>query len=87
MNNLILNRKIMLRTCAIAVGVALLGGCGSFMRSDFEPPALTIPSHWQHTQVNEQVRVDPWWQQFQQPDLNKLVSQVLSSNNDLALQP
>jgi len=85
MNNLILNRKIMLRTCAIAVGVALLGGCGSFMRSDFELPALTIPSHWQHTLVNEQVRVDPWWQQFQQPDLNKLVSQVLSSNNDLAL--
>lgn len=40
MNNLILNRKIMLRTCAIAVGVALLGGCGSFMRSDFEPPRV-----------------------------------------------
>jgi len=68
-----------------ALGIALLGGCGSVMRSDFEPPALAIPAHWPNITVNEQVQLDPWWQQFHQAELDKLVSQVLSTNNDLTL--
>lgn len=89
MNTKIFHRPFSPRSCAIAVGMALgitlLSGCGSFMRSDFEPPALAIPEQWQNTTVNEQVKVDPWWQQFHQPELDKLVSQVLSTNNDLTL--
>ncbi|MBW3517279.1 MULTISPECIES: efflux transporter outer membrane subunit [Shewanella] len=93
MNNKLFNRPFSPRSCAIAVCtalgsalcIALLSGCGSVMRSDFEPPALAIPEQWQHTTVNEQVKVDPWWQQFHQPELDKLVSQVLITNNDLTL--
>lgn len=74
-----------LKLSMIAISIALLSGCGALMRSDFEPPALQVPEQWQHTQVNDQVSLDPWWQKFNQPELNQLISQVLSSNNDLTL--
>lgn len=74
-----------LKISVIAISIALLSGCGALMRSDFEPPALQVPEQWQHTQVNGQVSLDPWWQKFNQPELNQLISQVLSSNNDLTL--
>ncbi|MEL4293371.1 efflux transporter outer membrane subunit [Shewanella xiamenensis] len=74
-----------LKVSVIAISIALLSGCGALMRSDFEPPALQVPEQWQHTQVNGQVSLDPWWQKFNQPELNQLISQVLSSNNDLTL--
>ncbi|MFB2734650.1 efflux transporter outer membrane subunit [Shewanella mangrovisoli] len=74
-----------LKLSVIAISIALLSGCGALMRSDFEPPALQVPEQWQHTQVNGQVSLDPWWQKFNQPELNQLIGQVLSSNNDLTL--
>ncbi|MDV5247668.1 efflux transporter outer membrane subunit [Shewanella xiamenensis] len=88
MNNKVLTHQNKLRTLkfsVIAISIALLSGCGALMRSDFEPPALQVPEQWQHTQVNGQVSLDPWWQKFNQPELNQLISQVLSSNNDLTL--
>ena len=74
-----------LKLSVIAISIALLSGCGALMRSEFEPPALQVPEQWQHIQVNGQVSLDPWWQKFNQPELNQLISQVLSSNNDLTL--
>ncbi|MGL4219208.1 MAG: efflux transporter outer membrane subunit [Shewanella sp.] len=78
-----------LKVSVIVISIALLSGCGALMRSDFEPPALQVPEQWQHTQVNDpvngQVSLDPWWQKFNQPELNQLISQVLSSNNDLTI--
>ncbi|MEL4255434.1 efflux transporter outer membrane subunit [Shewanella xiamenensis] len=88
MNNKVLTHQNKLRTLklsVIAISIALLSGCGALMRSDFDPPALQVPEQWQHTQVNGQVSLDPWWQKFNQPELNQLISQVLSSNNDLTL--
>ncbi|MCP3129681.1 efflux transporter outer membrane subunit [Shewanella sp. KJ2020] len=93
MKSKIFNRPFSLHHSAIALGpvlgtalgITLLGGCGSVMRSDFEPPALAIPAHWPNITVNEQVQLDPWWQQFHQAELDKLVSQVLNTNNDLTL--
>ncbi|MFB2649347.1 efflux transporter outer membrane subunit [Shewanella mangrovisoli] len=93
MNNRVLTHQNELSRCVgstlkvsvIAISIALLSGCGALMRSDFEPPALQVPEQWQHTQVNGQVSLDPWWQKFNQPELNQLISQVLSSNNDLTL--
>lgn len=88
MNNKVLthqNKLTTLKLSVIAISIALLSGCGALMRSDFEPPALQVPEQWQHTQVNGQVSLDPWWQKFNQPELNQLISQVLSSNNDLTL--
>lgn len=83
--NTMFNRQFNLRTCAVVISLVLLTGCGTFMRSDFEPPELAIPAHWQNVSVSQQVSLDPWWQQFQQPELNQLITQVLNSNNDLAL--
>lgn len=78
-----------LKVSVIVISIALLSGCGALMRSDFELPALQVPEQWQHTQVNDpvngQVSLDPWWQKFNQPELNQLISQVLSSNNDLTI--
>lgn len=88
MNNKVLMHQNKLRTLklsVIAISIALLSGCGALMRSDFEPPALQVPEQWQHTAVNSQVSLDPWWQKFNQPELNQLISQVLSSNNDLTI--
>ncbi|ODR84562.1 efflux transporter outer membrane subunit [Shewanella xiamenensis] len=79
------NKLTTLKLSVIAISIALLSGCGALMRSDFDPPALQVPEQWQHTQVNGQVSLDPWWQKFNQPELNQLISQVLSSNNDLTL--
>lgn len=82
-----LNRRVglSLKVSVIAISIALLSGCGALMRSDFEPPAQQVPEQWQHTAVNSQVSLDPWWQKFNQPELNQLISQVLSSNNDLTI--
>jgi len=82
-----LNRRVglSLKVSVIAISIALLSGCGALMRSDFEPPALQVPEQWQHTAVNSQVSLDPWWQKFNQPELNQIISQVLSSNNDLTI--
>lgn len=92
MNNKVLthqNKLTTLKFSVIAISIALLSGCGALMRSDFEPPALQVPEQWQYTQVNDpvngQVSLDPWWQKFNQPELNQLISQVLSSNNDLTI--
>jgi NodT family efflux transporter outer membrane factor (OMF) lipoprotein len=35
--------------------------------------------------MSDQVRMDPWWKRFHDPDLNQLIQQVLSTNSDLAL--
>lgn len=82
-----LNRRVglSLKVSVIAISIALLSGCGALMRSDFEPPVLQVPEQWQHSAVNSQVSLDPWWQKFNQPELNQLINQVLSSNNDLTI--
>lgn len=85
MNNKTFTHQYILRVCAMAVGIALLSGCGSLTRSEFVSPVLSIPDQWQNITVAERMNVDPWWQQFQQPELDKLITQVLSSNNDLTL--
>ncbi|MGL4896713.1 MAG: efflux transporter outer membrane subunit [Shewanella sp.] len=84
-NNLTLHLALGLKASVIAVSIALLSGCGALMRSDFEPPALQVPEQWQHAAVDSQVSLDPWWQKFNQPELNQLISQVLSSNHDLTI--
>ncbi|KFZ36049.1 RND transporter [Shewanella mangrovi] len=69
----------------IAVCSTLLSGCGMLTRSEFEPPQLDIPNSWQQTQVANAVKLDPWWQSFQNPELNTLIKDVLTHNSDLAL--
>ncbi|RTE67404.1 efflux transporter outer membrane subunit [Amphritea opalescens] len=64
--------------------VFALSGCSS-MRSDYQSPVLEVPQSWSQTQVSAAVvRPDAWWTLFDDPQLNRLVDQVLVSNNDLA---
>ncbi|WP_254693695.1 efflux transporter outer membrane subunit [Shewanella sp. MEBiC00475] len=55
------------------------------MRTEFTPPEVDIPTSWQSVSLNQQVNLDPWWQSFNNPELNQLIEQVLITNNDLAL--
>nr|WP_228730015.1 efflux transporter outer membrane subunit [Shewanella avicenniae] len=70
---------------AIAVCSSLLSGCGALTRSEYQPPALQIPASWQQAQLATEVRLDPWWHSFNNPELNTLINDVLSHNSDLAL--
>ncbi|MDN5369954.1 MAG: hypothetical protein PWP74_1262 [Shewanella sp.] len=73
------------RISAIALSIGALSGCGMFTHSDFQAPEVNIPASWQQTSVNQQVSLDPWWQKFNNPELNQLITDVLNTNNDLAL--
>ncbi len=69
----------------ISISCALLAGCGSLTRSEFTAPEVDIPTSWQQQKINETTNIDPWWMEFNDPNLNTLINQVLESNNDLAL--
>ncbi|CAM3769991.1 Outer membrane protein OprM precursor [Vibrio aerogenes CECT 7868] len=69
----------------IAISAILLSGCSSLTKTDFVPPTVDIPASWQTTVVNSQVSLDPWWKRFNDQQLNRLMTQVLRTNNDLAL--
>lgn len=80
-----MKHKDVFRISAIAICISALSGCGVFTRSDFQAPEVNIPANWQLTSVNQQVSLDPWWQKFHNPELNQLIADVLTTNNDLAL--
>jgi len=70
---------------AAALCVLLATGCSSFTASEFTQPEIQIPESWQSVRINQQVKLDPWWQSFNNPELNQLIAQVLETNNDLTL--
>jgi outer membrane protein, multidrug efflux system len=63
---------------------------GCMVGPDYRPPAMKLPTHWdgndqQIKQVeNQEDKTDlaTWWQSFDDPILNQLVAQALSSNLD-----
>jgi NodT family efflux transporter outer membrane factor (OMF) lipoprotein len=69
----------------IALSVILATGCSSLVQTPYTQPELSIPASWQSVSINQQVKLDPWWQSFNNPELNQLIEQVLHTNNDLAL--
>ncbi|KFB98738.1 RND efflux system outer membrane lipoprotein [Trabulsiella guamensis ATCC 49490] len=63
----------------------LLTSCGSFTRSDYQRPLLSLPTQWQPvTGVESTHACQNWWQRFDDPRLSRVIEQVLESNNDLA---
>jgi len=69
----------------IFCGVLLLiTGCGSVMKSDYQPPAIIYPTQWQET-VSISQPVPFRWQDFHDPQLEKWLQHVLANNNDLAI--
>ncbi len=65
-----------------------LAGCGSLLRSDYQPPLTQTPAAWTYGPAgNAQAPLadgGAWWRNFNDPVLNGLVDAVLARNNDLA---
>lgn len=75
----------MIKFSTVSLYLLLVTGCSSVTRSEFTPAEVEIPASWQSVRVNQQVKLDPWWQSFNNPELNQLIERVLKTNNDLAL--
>nr|WP_319534675.1 TolC family protein [uncultured Vibrio sp.] len=75
--------KFKTRFLAVALGTALLAGCGSMMRTDYQAPEVQVPTNWQQVHVAGDVSIDPWWLAFKDPSLNSYINKVLEENNDL----
>jgi NodT family efflux transporter outer membrane factor (OMF) lipoprotein len=72
----------------IALAAALLlVGCAS--HSNYQRPALELPGNWQQDRTNAPqpaaaAHSNPWWQRFNDPQLNQLIDSALQRNSDLA---
>ncbi|CAH0530925.1 Antibiotic efflux pump outer membrane protein ArpC [Allocatenococcus thiocycli] len=75
--------KFKTRFLAVALGVTLLSGCGSMMRTDYQAPEVQVPTNWQQLHVAGDVSIDPWWLAFNDPNLDSYINKVLEENNDL----
>lgn len=66
------------------LALSLLTGCNTMPA--FELPIGDIPQHWRHADNTEpQSAIDAqWWRNFGSSELNRLIEQALSYNNDLA---
>jgi len=78
----------LLLTIAAALLIVTVVGC--MVGSDYRPPAMKLPTHWDGNDQqikqaeNQEDKIDlaTWWQSFDDPILNQLVAQALSSNLD-----
>ncbi|MBK4715086.1 MULTISPECIES: TolC family protein [Tenebrionibacter/Tenebrionicola group] len=72
----------------LLITTLLLAGCGSFTRSDYQRPLLSVPQTWEQKAGQDKARRlaagESWWQGFDDPRLTSTISQVLQTNNDLA---
>lgn len=69
-----------------------LGGCALHMVGpDYQAPDPHLPPHWSaksqdsNIPTNEYARLERWWTQFEDENLNWLVDQALAGNLDLKL--
>ena len=74
--------KIRLSSLAL---VLLLAGCAGLLKTPYRRPELNTPTQWQHVSAAQStVATSEWWKAFGDPQLDALVEQVLTRNNDLA---
>ncbi len=66
-----------------AMTVALLSGCS--LIPTYDRPIVQTPASWSaETASNETLVAKNWWTSFQSQELDELITQALSYNNDLA---
>lgn len=67
-------------------GSLLLSGCGSLVKSDYQQPMVSIPPQWrvQDSGTAYLKNTQHWWDNFDDPQLSRVISSMLLSNNDLA---
>jgi NodT family efflux transporter outer membrane factor (OMF) lipoprotein len=69
----------------ITLSLALaLPGCNAF-RTTYQRPLATVPSNFAHAETEARASPDRWWENFNDPNLNAVVSEALRDNPDLAL--
>jgi NodT family efflux transporter outer membrane factor (OMF) lipoprotein len=74
------------RLLALSI-TALLPGCFA-VGPDYEPPKTPVPQQWSETTANtgsHPEQADKWWKSFNDPVLDKLISDAIASNLDLKL--
>ncbi|MGZ5013916.1 MAG: efflux transporter outer membrane subunit [Methylobacter sp.] len=65
----------------------LLSGCPA-VGPDYEPPQMPVPRQWSETAATTAPHAeqpDQWWKAFNDPVLDKLISDAITSNLDLKL--
>jgi multidrug efflux system outer membrane protein len=63
----------------------LLSGCPA-VGPDYEPPQMPVPRQWSETAAALHAeQMDQWWKAFNDPVLDKLISEAIASNLDLKL--
>ncbi|OXI28441.1 RND transporter [Burkholderia sp. AU16741] len=90
--------RSMSRFGTIALVIVSLGvsACGTLTRTTWTRPDVSIPRHWQaesaasrsspaDTAANPggDANIDPWWNAFGDPELNRLIERALAGNHDL----
>ena len=62
---------------------ALLGGCAT-LTPDYQRPELDVPAHYLHaTDEGAAIGNLPWWELFNDPELEALIRTALAGNKDL----
>lgn len=76
-----------LNLLSMAVMTVLMTGCGQALKSEYQRPMLSVPQTWRVQDTGEGVaKFSPhWWDNFDDPQLSRLIVSALQSNNDLAL--
>ena len=63
----------------------ILAGCGASLQSTYKTPEVNIPDEWKQATPSEIMPdLGPWWQQFGDQTLSRLIEEALACNNDLA---
>lgn len=79
--------RMPLRWVLLAGTALLLAGCGPLLETEYQAPTVQAPPQWWQTAGGvsvDQVSVDPWWRDFNDPLLDRLIAEALTKNNDLA---
>ena len=63
----------------------LIAGCTA-VGPDYHRPAIDVPAGWRISEKDAQNLADStWWQQFNDPELNRLITGALRENKDLLI--
>ena len=80
-----MNRELRRLPLATLIGAALLVGACASAPIEPEPPLESLPEAWTAATADLPVESrSDWWTEFDDPELERIVSDVLASNNDLA---
>ncbi|TAK62154.1 efflux transporter outer membrane subunit [Methylobacter sp.] len=77
----------MIRRPLALFAALLLSGCPA-VGPDYEPPQIPVPRQWTETTAAtgpHAEQLDQWWKAFNDPVLDKLISDAIASNLDLKL--